>query len=129
MSTTLKVGMHFGSHCVHFLVLSPTCENVFHFQTYFLSLMCSCTSHLVANLMLGLQQHKRTWRWKCKVACHGCVVGQYFMSIDNQHAKKECMLARRGWNSVANMVCVGVLTSEKKLKVFATCCHILASET
>jgi hypothetical protein len=35
----------------------------------------------------SLSQHAS--RQKCKVACLGFVVGQYFMSTNNQHAKNE----------------------------------------
>jgi hypothetical protein len=42
----------------------------------------------------SLQKHAS--RCKCKVAWLGCVMRQYFMSIESQHAKNECLLASRG---------------------------------
>ncbi len=54
-NATPQVRMHFGNHWVHSLTLSPTCENVFYSQTYFLGLMCFCTRHLFMNPMLRLQ--------------------------------------------------------------------------
>ncbi len=45
-----------GSHWAQSLVLSPTCESVFHFQTHSFGLMCLCISHLFANSTLRLRQ-------------------------------------------------------------------------
>jgi hypothetical protein len=39
---------------------------------------------------------KHVGRQKCKVACIKCVVGQYFMLIDNQHAKNKWLWANKG---------------------------------
>ncbi len=60
--------------------------------------------------------------WKCKVTCLGCAVGQYYMSIENQHVKNEHLLAIKGWNYVADIMCVRGLVGVKKWKFlhFAT---------
>jgi hypothetical protein len=70
-SATSKMGVHLGVTRAHFLAFSPTCENVFHFRTHFLVFMCSCTPHLVANIMLGLWhmhvfKHKTSRKKKTK---------------------------------------------------------------
>jgi hypothetical protein len=51
---------------------------------------------------------------KCKVAHIGCVVGQYFMSIESQHAKNKHNFSKKGQNFVVDMVCVGGLANENK---------------
>ncbi len=56
---------------------------------------------------------KNTMR-KCKVAHIGCVVGQYFMSIESQHAKNKHNFSKKGQNFVVDMVCVGGLANENK---------------
>ncbi len=42
----------------------------------------------------SLQKHA-SWH-KYKVAWLGCVMGQYFMSTESQHAKNECLWVSRG---------------------------------
>jgi hypothetical protein len=54
---TSQSGNTFENHWAPSLTLSPICESVFHTQTHSLGLMGPYTPHLVANPMLGLQQH------------------------------------------------------------------------
>jgi hypothetical protein len=51
-----KVRVHLGVIGAHSFSPSPTCESLFHSQTHFLGLMCSCTPHLVVSSMSWLQQ-------------------------------------------------------------------------
>ncbi len=43
-------------------------------------------------------------------------MGQYFMSIDNKHAKNEWLWVSRGQNIIAKMVCVGGAAIDNKCK-------------
>jgi hypothetical protein len=46
---------------------------------------------------------KQVYRRKCKVPHLRSVMGQYFMSIENQHAKNEHLWARKGWSTVVEL--------------------------
>ncbi len=46
---------------------------------------------------------KQVCRRKCKVPHLGCVMGQYFMSIESQHVKNEHLWASKGWNAVVEL--------------------------
>ncbi len=62
----------------------------------------------------NLQKHvsKHTF----KVAWPECVVGQYFMSIENQHVKNECLWASKGQSTIVDLVCVGGVVTDRKCK-------------
>jgi hypothetical protein len=60
----------------------------------------------------SFQRHTRMQ--KCKVAHIGCVVGQYFMSIESQHANNKHMISKKGKHFVVDMGCVGGLANENK---------------
>jgi hypothetical protein len=62
----------------------------------------------------SLQKHVN--RHKCKVARPKCVVGQYFMSTANQHAKNECLWVSNGWSTLADLVCARGVIVDKKHK-------------
>ncbi len=62
----------------------------------------------------NLQKHAR--RKNFKVPHLGCVVGQYFMSIDSKHGKNKWLWASRGQNTIAKMVCVGGVVIDNKCK-------------
>jgi hypothetical protein len=60
--------------------------------------------------------YKHLGRWKCKFACFGCAMGQYYMSIESQHVKNEHLFAIKGWKYVTDIVCVRGLVGAKKRK-------------
>jgi hypothetical protein len=46
---------------------------------------------------------KQVCRRKCKFPHLGCVMGQYFMSIESQHVKNEHLWASKGWSTIVKL--------------------------